>query len=179
MYLLKRGMVWISLSMIQKFTFHHVSIKTRLIGNIEYLLHDSHSTMYLLKLFGSFSGFQSSLNSHSTMYLLKLASLWNEISSSVKFTFHHVSIKTLASFVMNLLVFLFTFHHVSIKTDPDSKDTWKNQKFTFHHVSIKTGRGKGWSGCILHSHSTMYLLKRNRILSPCSRTYIHIPPCIY
>ena len=56
---------------LYKFTFHHVSIKTiRKLHNVtqqEY----SHSTMYLLKLYNAGATAVTGMNSHSTMYLLK------------------------------------------------------------------------------------------------------------
>ena len=77
-----------------RFTFHHVSIKTntegadsltytdshstmyllkpRIQANTHHLLSYSHSTMYLLKLYSNGDLTLMFTNSHSTMYLLKL-----------------------------------------------------------------------------------------------------------
>ena len=78
----------------EKFTFHHVSIKTHLTqSTIDISNQHSHSTMYLLKpkrQYAWFCGFE--------------------------FTFHHVSIKTKIANMFGSIVSLFTFHHVSIKT---------------------------------------------------------------
>ena len=53
--------------------------------------------------------------SHSTMHLLKLDERIEELVEK-KFTFHHVSIKTIRSASTGVSRNLFTFHHVSIKT---------------------------------------------------------------
>ena len=66
---------------LYKFTFHHVSIKTiRKLHNVtqqEY----SHSTMYLLKLYNAGATAVTGMNSHSTMYLLKLVG-WRQVIGS-------------------------------------------------------------------------------------------------
>ncbi len=83
----------------EKFTFHHVSIKTHLTqSTIDISNQHSHSTMYLLKpkrQYAWFCGFE--------------------------FTFHHVSIKTKIANMFGSIVSLFTFHHVSIKTHSSHK----------------------------------------------------------
>ena len=57
--------------MKNKFTFHHVSIKTENRDGTTRPGFDSHSTMYLLKRYSSISRRIRYRNSHSTMYLLK------------------------------------------------------------------------------------------------------------
>ena len=54
------------------FTFHYVSIKTTITALSVVMLQNSHSTMYLLKLYEMYRRHRSEFNSHSTMYLLKL-----------------------------------------------------------------------------------------------------------
>ena len=56
---------------VVSFTFHHVSIKTRLTYPVEVRGIDSHSTMYLLKRYEGLPVWDEDLHSHSTMYLLK------------------------------------------------------------------------------------------------------------
>ena len=97
------------------YTFHYVSIKTHLRFQ---LLHNNcnlHSTMYLLKQKGWILKQYRIYYLHSTMYLLKqeygLPTL-----ESYKFTFHHVSIKTVRYLCNEKNPSKFTFHHVSIKT---------------------------------------------------------------
>ena len=53
----------------------------------------------------------------------------------------------------------FTFHHVSIKTIPANAKIFRGNLFTFHHVSIKTITATKIAVDDLDSHSTMYLLK--------------------
>ena len=93
MYLLKHDRTH-SNSEIIKFTFHHVSIKTKYYFQHSSKFPDLHSTMYLLKL-----RFISS----------------NELIN--RFTFHHVSIKTKSYAEKMVPRLIFTFHHVSIKTE--------------------------------------------------------------
>ena len=140
------------------FTFHHVSIKTRVLQKIKTLLlaftfhhvsiktcstmsfcstsTDSHSTMYLLKLNIYNSRFAPWKDSHSTMYLLKPVA--DSVSEPVRVWF--------------------TFHHVSIKTKKALDELDEENEFTFHHVSIKT-----------QITGSLY----------CVNKFIHIPPCIY
>ena len=93
--------------------------------------------MYLLKLVWQIVNIYYHPNSHSTMYLLKPIFHWFHECIIVKFTFHHVSIKT--------------------KYPPNS--IRERYTFTFHHVSIKTCQLRSMYDNLLHSHSTMYLLK--------------------
>ena len=72
--------------------------------------------MYLLKLIGVKDVIDECMNSHSTMYLLKLSADMGCLPHQSKFTFHHVSIKTLPILPNINLQITFTFHHVSIKT---------------------------------------------------------------
>ena len=54
------------------------------------------------------------------MYLLKLGQLEKK-QDIHKFTFHHVSIKTLVARHYYKVTISFTFHHVSIKTESGIK----------------------------------------------------------
>ena len=62
------------------FTFHHVSIKTRINIRFHYHLPHSHSTMYLLKQLSPLLIANCFAYSHSTMYLLKRFLLWQILS---------------------------------------------------------------------------------------------------
>ena len=95
----------------------------------------------------------------------------------------------------------FTFHHVSIKTPRIYDNGSNDRKFTFHHVSIKTDQPREDITIFVNSHSTMYLLKQktlddegsisleftfhhvsiktNSMSGDESIEVIHIPPCIY
>ena len=57
----------------------------------------SHSTMYLLKHPSTAGMSQTEYNSHSTMYLLKRICSVALLVFVIVFTFHHVSIKTVAT----------------------------------------------------------------------------------
>ena len=120
MYLLKRA-DGVEPTMIEKFTFHHVSIKTiKPYVNNDSVYH-SHSTMYLLKL---------AIRPHLYLYHA--------------FTFHHVSIKTVLPQQRGGRASGFTFHHVSIKTRVRGVIKSAGKEFTFHHVSIKTKISKSF-----------------------------------
>ena len=56
---------------LNKFTFHHVSIKTQIKQIRKEVDINSHSTMYLLKLIQILKLSCAYYHSHSTMYLLK------------------------------------------------------------------------------------------------------------
>ena len=43
------------------------------------------------------------------------------VNQNMKFTFHHVSIKTCAQFPEMVMTPVFTFHHVSIKTQGEQE----------------------------------------------------------
>ena len=82
-----------------------------------------------------------------------------------RFTFHHVSIKTVTVTPSSATLSVFTFHHVSIKTDWKSRMCLADLIFTFHHVSIKTAEQKAsMHSRMIYLHSTMYLLKRMRLI---------------
>ena len=57
----------------------------------------------------------------------------------------------------------FTFHHVSIKTIPANAKIFRGNLFTFHHVSIKTDQPREDITIFVNSHSTMYLLKQKTL----------------
>ena len=78
---------------VERFTFHHVSIKTKDSQSEQVTIFYSHSTMYLLKRSNNLSISSEIHDSHSTMYLLKPRRTINEPRVHI-FTFHHVSIKT-------------------------------------------------------------------------------------
>ena len=118
------------------------------------------------------------------------------------FTFHNVSINTLAHptaqtshISLHSTMFLlirhhhteivhdlknFTFHNVSINTTETSTRMEMWLDFTFHNVSINTEQKK-YNGYQLFAslHSTMFLL----ILCPSScsisMTFLYIPQCFY
>ena len=79
------------------FTFHYVSINTRMLTP-EYLRQITlHSTMFLLILAAFLQEDRKLLSLHSTMFLLILP--WRtSISKHAVFTFHYVSINTRNSF---------------------------------------------------------------------------------
>ena len=118
------------------FTFHHVSIKTHQKQMKIIKQFNLHSTMYLLKQDLHYWIFTRSTNLHSTMYLLKL---WyvKSLMSTRKFTFHHVSIKTVTTVDVLLLHYNLhsTMYLLKLKTIIAVIGAYV---FTFHHVSIKT-----------------------------------------
>ena len=73
MYLLKRNPTK-RFVYADKFTFHHVSIKTISDTFELFFTYNLHSTMYLLKHTLIDEGVKGIINLHSTMYLLKLTS---------------------------------------------------------------------------------------------------------
>ena len=78
----------------------------------------------------------------------------------MRFTFHHVSIKTVPFPNDFFKAETFTFHHVSIKTLRPLYNSQRPPAFTFHHVSIKTMYSRmELTAWVTNSHSTMYLLK--------------------
>ena len=99
-----------------EFTFHHVSIKTHNEFLMNLLNHHSHSTMYLLKRFLAVLQATLTLNSHSTMYLLKheLISLVENAGLNSHSTMYLLKLHLIEKCLMELPKF--TFHHVSIKT---------------------------------------------------------------
>ena len=117
---------------------------------------NSHSTMYLLKLYHLSLHLILFLHSHSTMYLLKL----NALTSPG-------------------LIVTFTFHHVSIKTVTDKID---NCHYVYSHSTMYLLKPFILLSVVLalcHSHSTMYLLKPPSFSGVPVLHIIHIPPCIY
>ena len=116
MYLLKRYLCKSCICTVQKFTFHHVSIKTTIREMKGRFLNNSHSTMYLLKPYLPLQELFQVLDSHSTMYLLKHDEFLNLVSCLMH------SHSTMYLLKRYHIVIAFTFH----------------RKFTFHHVSIKT-----------------------------------------
>ena len=83
----------------------------------------------------------------------------NRQSAWVKFTFHHVSIKTIHYLNKNETVSLFTFHHVSIKTGqyPAYEYNPPNSHSTMYLLKLMpVDTPSRWYS---NSHSTMYLLK--------------------
>ena len=97
MYLLKRVDGSYRYVVKNKFTFHHVSIKT--------------TSQYINEqLLNSFTFHHVSIKTtSSTLYF----------NAPATFTFHHVSIKTVYGSFGDGLPIEFTFHHVSIKTWAD------------------------------------------------------------
>ena len=116
MYLLNPTIQFINQGVAWVFTFHYVSIKSKVRNNMTEQDCNLHSTMYLLnRLLGHYtvltkqftfhyvsikSAWNSSFpvcwqNLHSTMYLLNRSSGIGGLGVSRKFTFHYVSIKSL------------------------------------------------------------------------------------
>ena len=157
MYLLKRYLCKSCICTVQKFTFHHVSIKTT-----------------IREMKGRFLN-----NSHSTMYLLKQDISSETFDKGSLFTFHHVSIKTLLQVRKNKIYIIFTFHHVSIKTlfVEASPTCGTNSHSTMYLLKPKSPFYN--KPMVLNSHSTMYLLKLDKPSSSTHEKAIHIPPCIY
>ena len=74
------------------------------------------------------------------------------------FTFHNVSINTLAFRLPWLFTLSFTFHNVSINTNDNLNKTPADKVFTFHNVSINTRRLEFRLIRLNTLHSTMFLL---------------------
>ena len=123
--------------MLYLFTFHYVSIKTRIEVYSRCFFYNLHSTMYLLKRYTIYWQFANDTNLHSTMYLLKQEELHAE--HYMRYNLHSTMylLKLLASLKRNAILL-----------------------FTFHYVSIKTKHGDSDYSLELYLHSTMYLLKQ-------------------
>ncbi len=115
MYLLNREYGWNDAGGAAAFTFHYVSIKSKLDGE----------------------GVYTGANLHSTMYLLN-HKFWGQFVRSSIFTFHYVSIKSFIPFFLKNHLTAFTFHYVSIKSFPFLLSFHFKLLFTFHYVSIKS-----------------------------------------
>ena len=163
------------------FTFHDVSINTSSLFNKSYVLTSLHSTMFLLILFAIFHRQSPDLTLHSTMFLLIRIRL--PLSENRRdFTFHDVSINTMANLTALSAAQVFTFHDVSINTRLAYlvklqictlhstmfllirlyRPIFINHSscFTFHDVSINTISLSGREGKRRPLHSTMFLLIR-------------------
>ena len=119
------------------FTFHYVSIKSNPMIKIFHLVWYLHSTMYLLNRYTHHHLICQRINLHSTMYLLNqlrrvMRAFWLRT-----FTFHYVSIKSIAAVTDNKDG-IFTFHYVSIKSWRELELSNIVRSFTFHYVSIKS-----------------------------------------
>ena len=80
------------------------------------------------------------------------------------FTFHDVSINTIATLENLSFAILFTFHDVSINTLSGNSLVDSADSFTLHDVSINTLRRCPAVLQLLHTlHSTMFLLIRTDI----------------
>ena len=74
----------------------------------------------------------------------------------------------------------FTFHYVSIKTIAKNFNTPVTfNLFTFHYVSIKTKKFDKADMYVYNLHSTMYLLKPELQYTVDVFSTIYIPLCIY
>ena len=161
-----------------------------------------HSTMYLFQPVAKTTAESAKVNLHSTMYLFQprlslqshcqphiyipLCIYFNcgyTIASALmkRFTFHYVSISTLAFQPTVLLCSRFTFHYVSISTGALFAEyhnkfiiyiplciyfnyVWCVRRgsvtlFTFHYVSISTDAQSETCRAFLYLHSTMYLFQ--------------------
>ena len=115
MYLLNLNGYGVICTILKKFTFHYVSIKS-----IKRKLRPLHQR-----------------DLHSTMYLLNRLYI-TDCPIPAEFTFHYVSIKSITDY-SNCKKFLeFTFHYVSIKSDGADHYRHYRPQFTFHYVSIKS-----------------------------------------
>ena len=72
------------------------------------------------------------------MFLLNLNAQSAFDGGAITFTFHYVSIKSMACMVLRDEFDLFTFHYVSIKSIQDDIVAEYYGLFTFHYVSIKS-----------------------------------------
>ena len=82
------------------------------------------------------------------------------LHESYQFTFHNVSINTMALYNNPYQYSLFTFHNVSINTYAVNNGMLTGFKFTFHNVSINTAGAVGNVDYGKNLHSTMFLLIR-------------------
>ena len=95
---------------------------------------------------------------HSTMYLLNQVWTQEKALNISKFTFHYVSIKSLALSLVCTTLSEFTFHYVSIKSVKQMLQGTCMCQFTFHYVSIKSISDSEILAGQGDLHSTMYLL---------------------
>ena len=159
MYLLKPGIRDWSINGSNKFTFHHVSIKTWECQTHVGLRTYSHSTMYLLKPSGGGGKSNNVIYSHSTMYLLK--HIYFPIRLMPERNSHSTMylLKLCIVIAVTFAYMLFTFHHVSIKT---MNLCHLYQRFPDSHSTmylLKRRYPAHGSTAMTNSHSTMYLLK--------------------
>ena len=93
------------------------------------------------------------------MYLLKLLQEQIRLYCLMRFTFHHVSIKTEKHAGISVNLKKFTFHHVSIKTIPHIAIIKADINSHSTMYLLKPGSHDGFTYGFIDSHSTMYLLK--------------------
>ena len=98
------------------FTFHYVSINTVSDENNTYNQTTLHSTMFLLIPASPDESCPEKLSLHSTMFLLIHKRYAGGKPGDQNFTFHYVSINTLAVTSKVADQIFFTFHYVSINT---------------------------------------------------------------
>ena len=87
------------------------------------------------------------------------------------FTFHDVSINTLAVAFADVFSVFFTFHDVSINTAFLDRIYEAGQFFTFHDVSINTENSAQMAAQVAALHSTMFLLIPMPITGKIDRKY--------
>ena len=138
-----------------------------------------HSTMFLLILFPYLCSHMGHISLHSTMFLL--IHTWNNpwTFTICFFTFHYVSINTLAQASSKSNTNVFTFHYVSINTIKKIMRLYENLNFTFHYVSINTGGAWMIRRRLMPLHSTMFLLIRHIFLYRIGNILLYIPLCFY
>ncbi len=137
-----------------------------------------HSTMYLFQPVAKTTAESAKVNLHSTMYLFQpRLSLQSHCQP-------HIYIPLCIYFncgytIASALMKRFTFHYVSISTLAFQPTVLLCSRFTFHYVSISTVFSTPVLNTVSHLHSTMYLFQLCLMRPPWLRHFIYIPLCIY
>ena len=123
--------------MIDKFTFHYVSISTSCLIHTVLYFCNLHSTMYLFQQVGYIRCNERYRNLHSTMYLFQLYSMtavciFHSHLHSTMYLFQRAFLSFYSYFPIHLhsTMYLFQLSPLILKLGL--------MKFTFHYVSIST-----------------------------------------